>query len=545
MTSTYDAIVIGAGHNGLVAAAYMARAGLEVLVVERRELVGGTAVTEQIFPGFDFDAGAHRIGSLHPALVGDLALARHGVEIVQADPTVFSPSLDGRHLLLWRDPRQSVEEIRRLSKADAEAWVPFGRLIAKAAGLLQAAGSVTPPDVTGRDVGDLWSMLKLGARLRGLGKKDMVEVLRLIPMSVSELLDDWFETDVLKGTLAASGIAGMFQGPMAAGTAHSLLSHHVGHEAGVLRPTTRVRGGVGVLTEALASAAKEHGVQVRTGQAVERVIVKEGRAVGVALESGEEIGARRVISNADPRRTFMSLVDPVHLPPEFVRKVQNIRFKGTSAKVHLVLGELPKFNGTAADGPHLNGVVSISPSVEYLERAYDDAKYGEPSRRPYLEVSIPSVTDSGSATGSGSATDSGTNGSGGYAVSILAQYAPYHLKEGTWDSARRDALGDSVVRTLAEYAPNVESAVLQRHVMTPLDLEETYGLTEGNVYHGEITLDQMFFMRPVPGFARYRSPVEGLYMCGAGTHPGGGVTGVPGYNAACEIVKDAKAGRGN
>ena len=530
-TRTYDAIVIGAGHNGLVAAAYMARAGLEVLVVERRELVGGTAVTEQIFPGFDFDAGAHRIGSLHPALVGDLALARHGVEIVQADPTVFSPCLDGGHLLLWRDPRQSVEEIRKLSKADAEAWVPFGRLISKAAGLLQAAGSVTPPDVTGRDVGDLWSMLKLGARLRGLGKKDMVEVLRLIPMSVSELLDDWFETDILKGTLAASGIAGMFQGPMAAGTAHSLLSHHVGHEVGVLRPTTRVRGGVGVLTEALASAAKEHGVQVRTGQAVERVIVKEGRAVGVALESGEEIGARRVISNADPRRTFMSLVDPVHLPPEFVRKVQNIRFKGTCAKVHLVLGELPKFNGTAADGPHLNGVVSISPSVEYLERAYDDAKYGEPSRRPYLEVSIPSVTDSEMA------------GSGGHAVSILAQYAPYHLKEGTWDSARRDALGDSVVRTLSEYAPNVESAVLQRHVMTPLDLEETYGLTEGNVYHGEITLDQLFFMRPVPGFARYRSPVEGLYMCGAGTHPGGGVTGVPGYNAAREIVKDARAGR--
>ena len=530
MTSMYDVIVIGAGHNGLVAAAYLAKAGLEVLVVERREIVGGAAVTEQIFPDFDLDTGAHRIGSLHPALIGDLALRRHGVEIVQADPTVFAPSLDGGHLLLRRDPQQTVEELRKLSEADAEAWVPFGRLIAKAARLLQAAGSATPPDVIGRDARDLWTMLKLGARLRGLGKKDMVEVMRLIPMSVSELLDDWFESDVLKGTLAASAITGMFQGPMASGTVHSLLYHHVGCDTGVLRPTTRVRGGVGVLTKALAAAAKEHGVQVRTGQAVARVIVKEGRALGVALDGGEEIGARRVVSNADPRRTFMSLVDPVHLAPEFVRKVRNIRFKGACAKVHLVLGELPRFDGVPTGGPHLNGVVSISPSLEYVERAYDDAKYGEPSRRPYLEVSIPSVTDPPNATAEG------------YAVSILAQYAPYHLKEGTWDSARRDALGDSVVRTLSEYAPNVEFAVLHRHVMTPLDLEETFGLTEGNMYHGEITLDQLFFMRPVPGYARYRSPVEGLYVCGAGTHPGGGVTGVPGYNAAREIVRDERAG---
>ena len=528
VTNKYDAIVIGAGHNGLVAATYMAKSGLKVLVVERREIVGGAAVTEQIFPGFDFDTGAHRVGSLHPNLANDLALKRHGVKIVEADPTVFSPSLDERHLLLWRDSRQSVEELRKLSKADAEAWVPFQRLILKAARLLQAVGLVTPPDVTASDARDLWTMLKLGARLRGLGKRDMVEVMRIIPMSVSELLDDWFESDVLKGTLAASGITGMFQGPMASGTVHTFLYHHAGYDAGVIRPTTRVQGGVGTLTEALASAAKEHGVLIRSGRAVERVMVKEGRAVGVVLENGEEIGARRVVSNADPRRTFMSLVDTVHLSPEFVRKVRNMRFKGVCAKVHLVLGELPKFNGVPEGSLHLNGIVSISPSLEYLERAYDDAKYGEPSQRPYLEISIPSVTDPSMSRAVG------------HAVSILAQYAPYQLKEGTWDSDRRDALGNTVVQTLAEYAPNVRSTVLQRHVMTPFDIEETYGLTEGNIYHGEVTLDQLFFMRPVPGYARYRTPIEGLYLCGAGTHPGGGVTGVPGYNAAREIMRDER-----
>lgn len=528
MTNKYDAIVIGAGHNGLVAATYMAKSGLKVLVVERREIVGGAAVTEQIFPGFDFDAGAHRVGSLHPNLANDLALKRHGVKIVEADPTVFSPSLDERHLLLWRDPRQSVEELRKLSKADAEAWVPFQRLILKASKLLQAVGLVTPPDVTASDARDLWTMLKLGARLRGLGKRDMVEVMRIIPMSVSELLDDWFESDVLKGTLGASGITGMFQGPMASGTVHTLLYQHAGYDAGVIRPTTRVQGGVGTLTEALALAAKEHGVLIRAGRAVERVMVKDGRAVGVLLENGEEIGARRVVSNADPRRTFMSLVDTVHLSPEFVRKVRNMRFKGACAKVHLVLGELPKFDGAPAGGVHLNGIVSISPSLEYLERAYDDAKYGEPSQRPYLEISIPSVTDPSMSRAVG------------HAVSILVQYAPYQLKEGTWDSDRRDALGDTVVQTLAEYAPNVKSTVLQMHVMTPFDIEETYGLTEGNIYHGEVTLDQLFFMRPVPGYARYRTPIEGLYLCGAGTHPGGGVTGVPGYNAAREIMRDER-----
>ncbi len=528
MTGSYDAIVIGAGHNGLVTAAYLGRAGLNVLVLERREVVGGAAVTEQVFPGFNFDTGAHRVGELHPAVIRELELRGHGLELLPADPTVFAPAPEGRNLLLWRDPARTVESIRELSPADAEAWIPFGELIGKATAVLGAAWSVTPPNVTGNDPRDLWSVLKLGAGLRRLGKRDMVEVMRILPMAVSELVGDWFESDVLKGTLAAAGIAGVFQGPMAAGTALGLLHHHVGAGNGVLRPTLRVRGGVGELTRALAAAARGKGVEIRTSQPVERVIVRDGRATGVALSSGQEFWADRIVSNADPRRTLFDLVGPTELEPELVRKVKNIRFRGGCAKVHLVLGELPHFAGVPQGGPHLNGVISVSPSLDYLERAYDDAKYGAASRFPYLEVSIPSVTDPTMAE------------SGKHIVSVVAQYAPYRLREGEWDAAARERLGDAVVRALSEYAPNLPSAILHRQVLTPLDLEDTYGLSEGNIYHGEHTLDQMFFMRPVPGLARYRTPIEGLYLCGAGTHPGGGVTGVPGYNAAREILRDPR-----
>jgi phytoene dehydrogenase-like protein len=528
MTATFDAIVIGAGHNGLVTAAYLGRAGLKVLVLERREVIGGAAVTEQVFPGFKFDTAAHRIGGLHPGIIGDLDLKRQGLEIVQADPTVFAPAADGRHLVLWRDPKRTAEGLREISQADADAWIPFSALIAKAAAVVESAWSSTPPNVTGKDPRDLWSVLKLGAKLRGLGKKDMIEVVRILPMAVSELLGDWFESDVLKGTLAAAGVTGLMQGPMAAGTVYNLLHHQVGAGNGTLRPTTRVQGGTGELTRALAAAAREHGVDIRTSQPVERVIVKDGRATGVALSSGEEFAAARVVSNADPRRTFFDLVGPTELEPELVRKVKNIRFRGCCAKVNLALQELPRFTGIPTDSPHLNGVISISPSLDYVERAYDDAKYGAPSRRPHLEVSIPSVTDPSLAE------------PGKHVMSIVAQYVPYRLKEGEWDDTAREELGNAVVSTLSEYAPNLESAILHRQVLTPLDLEETYGLPEGNINHGEHTLDQLLFMRPVPGSARYRTPLKGLYLCGAGTHPGGGVTGFPGYNAAREILRDGK-----
>jgi phytoene dehydrogenase-like protein len=531
MTKIYDAVVIGAGHNGLVTAAYLAKSGLSTLVLERRDVVGGAAATESIFEGFRFDTGAHRIGSLHPSLMNDLELGRHGVEILHLDPPVFAPLADRRRLLLWRDPQRTAESIREISKADADRWVPFTQLVAQAAGLLEAAYATTPPNVVTGGARDLWTALKLAARLRRLGKKDMIEVLRILPMSVKELLDDWFESDALKGTLAATGITGIFQGPMAAGTAFTFLHHHVGVASGVLRPTTRVRGGVGALTTGLAAAAAARGAEIKTNSEIARVLVEDGKATGVVLETGDEIRARRVISNADPRRTFTQLVQPSELNPEFARKIGNIKFKGACAKVHLALREPPDFTCLPGSGHHLNGVISVSPSIEYLERAYDDAKYGDVSQRPYLEAIIPTVTDPSLAP------------TGKHIVSIHVQYAPYSLREGKWDDERRQALGDAVVETLAEYAPNLESAVLQRHVLTPADLEDTLGLTEGNIYHGELTMDQLFFMRPVPECARYRTPIENLYLCGAGTHPGGGVTGAPGYNAAREILRDVK-GRG-
>ncbi len=523
--TAYDVIVIGAGHNGLVTAAYLAKGGFKTLVLERRELVGGATVTEEIFPDFKVDTGAHRIGTIHPSVVNELGLAAHGLELVESDPSVFSPLPDRRHLTLWRDTQGTIESIREFSRTDADRWVPFTQLVAKATGVLEAACRTTPPDLVHGGVRDLWTMVRLGGKLRRLGRKDMTEVMRILPMSAKELLDEWFETDVVKGTLAAAAITGVSQGPMAAGTAHTFLHQHVGTPKGTIRPSVRVRGGLGNLAGALAAAATEHGVEVRTNASVEHVIVESARAMGVVLTNGDEIRAKTVVSNADPRRTFSRLVHPSHLTSEFTRKIRNVKLRGTCAKVHLALSELPQFSGATGSGGYLNGTISISPSLQYLERAFDDAKYGSVSSQPYLEAAIPSVTDASVAP------------PGKHLMSILMQYAPYHLKEGQWDATKRDALCDAVIETLATYAPNIESAILHRHVLSPLDLEETFGLTEGNIYHGELTMDQLFFMRPVPECARYRTPVEGLYLCGAGTHPGGGVNGASGYNAAREILR--------
>jgi phytoene dehydrogenase-like protein len=528
MTTAYDAIVIGAGHNGLVTAAYLAKGGLKTLVLERRELVGGAAVSEEIFPGFKVDTGAHRIGAFHPAVLRELGLAAHGLELVESDPSVFSPLPDGRALTLWRDAQRTAESIRQFSGADADNWVPFTQLVGKATAVLEAAYRTAPPDLADGTWKDLWTMARLGGKLRRLGRRDMTEVMRILPMTARELLDEWFETDVVKGTLGAAAITGLFQGPMAAGTAYTFLHHHVGASNRAMRPCVRVRGGMGRLSAALASAAKQLGVEVRTDAAVEQVIVEDGSATGVVLAGGDEIRATTVVSNADPRRTFSQLVHPPHLTPEFTRKIRNVKLKGVCAKVHLALSELPRFSAASENGDQLRGTISVSPSLKYLERAFDDAKYGSFSAKPYLEAVVPSVTDASVAP------------AGKHLMSILVQYAPYHLKDGRWDAARRDALGDSVVATLAEYAPNIESAILDRHVLSPLDLEETFGLTEGNIYHAELTMDQVFFMRPVPECARYGTPIEGLYLCGAGTHPGGGINGASGYNAARAIVRDSK-----
>jgi phytoene dehydrogenase-like protein len=344
-------------------------------------------------------------------------------------------------------------------------------------------------------------------------------------MSVYELLGDWFESDLVKGAIAGSAVSGLCQGPMGAGTVYTLLHHHVGAGSGVIRPTRRVRGGIGRLSDALAAACKAAGVEVRTGAPVERIMVEGRTAVGVVVD-GAEVRAQRVVSSADPRRTFFELMEPTEMAPEFARKVGNIRYRGVCAKVHLALSGIPDFTCQPGAGDHLTGVISISPSLEYIERAFDAAKYGRVSERPYLEVSVPSLADPSVAP------------NGKHLMSIVFQYAPYALQDGEWDDAARTKLGDVAIETLAEYAPNVASLVEARHALTPLDLEREYGLAEGNVYHGEMTLDQLLFMRPVPGASRYRAPTAGLYLCGAGTHPGGGVTGVPGFNAAREILKD-------
>ena len=526
MGARFDTIVIGGGHNGLVTAAYLAKSGHEVLVVERRDLLGGAAATEEIFPGYRVDTGAHRVGGLSAKVVADLGLSGHGLEVVAADPTVFTPVESGTPLTLWRDPRRTAESVRAISPADADAWIPFTELIAKAASFLEAAWTATPPDVTGSDFGDLIASAKLGLKLRGFGKKDMVEVMRILPMSIYELLDEWFESDLVRGTVAASAISGLCQGPMGAGTVYTFLHHHVGADPGVIRPTQRVRGGIGRLSEAIAAACRQYGADVRTGAPVECIVVGAGAARGVVLAGGEEIRADRVVSSVDPRRTFFELLSPDSIGPDFARKIDNVRFRGVCAKVHLTLGGLPDFTCLPGAGPHLEGIISISPSLEYVERAYDTVKYGAMSDAPYLEMSIPSLTDGGAAP------------EGKHLASIVMQYAPFSLREGSWDDDAREALGDLVVGVLARYAPNIEALVEDRHVMTPLDVQDRFGLTEGNIYHGEMTLDQLLFMRPVPGASRYRAPVKGLYLCGSGTHPGGGVTGVPGRNAAREILKD-------
>jgi phytoene dehydrogenase-like protein len=528
VSERYDAVVVGAGHNGLACAAYLARAGLSVLVLERRERVGGAAVTEELFPGFKFDSCAHRLGRLDPRVVRDLRLSEHGLQTRRPDLSVLAPLPGGGHLAVWRDPERTVEEIRRHSPADAAQWSRFAAAMAPAVRFLEHVASATPPELPPADSRDLLGVMELGIRLRRLGRRELTEVLRLLPMSTAELLDEWFESEPLRGLLAALGVTGLFFGPLAAGTAYLMLGG-LSPESEVLRPTELVTGGMGRLTEALAASAVANGARVRTGVEVERIRGEGGKVVGVVLSDGEEIDATRVVSNVDPKRTFLNLVEPTELDPEFIRSVGKIRTRGAVAKVHLGLAELPSFDGTVAGPELLRGAIRISPSLEYLERAYDDAKYGALSRSPYLEVVIPSLTDPTLAP------------PGQHAMSIYVQYAPYELKEGSWDADRREALGDRVVETLSEYAPGIEDAIVHRHVTTPADLEQVYGLTGGCASHGEMALDQLFFMRPVPECARYRTPVRDLYLCGAGMHPGGGVRATAGYNAAREVLKDRKS----
>ena len=512
---TREVIVIGGGVNGLVAAAYLAKAGVPVLVLEARETPGGLAASDEM-AGYD-------AGWILPDIARHLGLGAAGLEFEVPEASVLNLLENGDALTLWTDPARTAEGIARFSPEDARRWPLFAGHLARFARVLEAAYAITPPRVPNTRARDLATLLGLARRLRRLGRRDMVEFLRVAPMSVAEWLDDWFATDALKGAVGAGGITRILQGPRSAGTAFVLLHHHVGRPPGAVRAAQLVKGGPGALARALVQVAQGFGAEIRTSAPVREIVVRDGRAIGVALETGEHLAAPRVVSSADPRRTLGGLVPAACFDPEFLRAVDNIRFRGAVAVVRLVLGELPRFTARPADGA-MRGAITIAPSLDYLERAYDDAKYGGVSQEPLLEARIPSLLDPGLAP------------AGRHLMTVQVQYAPYRLRNGAWDAAARERLADTVVAAFTRHAPNLGAAVLERHVVTPRDLEERFGLTEGHPYHGEMGLDQIFFMRPVAGWARYRTPIKGLFLCGAGSHPGGGLPGAPGRNAAREML---------
>jgi phytoene dehydrogenase-like protein len=520
----YDAIVIGGGHNGLVAAAYLARARRKVLVLERRPVLGGAAVTEEIFPGFKFSVFSYVVSLLRPEIIRDLDLPRHGLQILPLESTV-TPLDDGDYLASWADPDETRRELCRHSVRDADAMAVFGRAMHHMAMAVRPILGMVPPDPTSLAPSDLRGMLNLGRHFRSLGADRFHMLYKLMTMSSADFLNEWFEFDPLKATKSASGIIGTFLGPRSPGSAYVLLHHYMGEIDGAFRAWGFQKGGTGGISESIAGAARAFGAEIRTDAAVERVLTRGGRVSGVALETGEELSAPVVVSSLDPRRTFTQLVEPQELPAELVEAVRRYKFRGSSGKVNLALSGLPDFTCMPGVGRHLRGAISISPSVDYLERAYDDAKYGEFSQHPYMDVVIPSMIDPGMAP------------PGKHVMSIFVQYAPYHLNGG-WNDEKREAFGDAVVRTLARYAPNLPSLILHRQVLTPADIERITGLSEGNIFQGELSLHQLFFLRPAPAWSRYRTPLRGYWQCGAGTHPGGGIMGASGRLAAGEILKE-------
>jgi phytoene dehydrogenase-like protein len=526
MTEHYDVIVIGGGHNGLVNAAYLAKAEKKVLVLERRHVLGGAAVTEEIIPGFLFSECSYVVSLLRPEIIRELDLPRHGLEILPLDGT-FSPMPDGNHLWRMNDHAKSVREIRRHSRVDAEAYDEFSKMMTPMCRFVKPLLSMVPPDPTTMKPRDLRQLHFLMRRFRELSSDERYTLIQLMTMSSADFLDQWFETDVLKATMSASGIIGTFLGIRSPGTAYVLLHHYMGEIDGAFRSWGFSRGGTGTISNAIAAAAREAGAEIRTKAPVGKILVKEGRAAGVVLQSGEEITANVISSSVDPHLTFEKFLEPSELPADFLEGVRRYKFRGSSGKVNIALDALPEFKSLPGDGAHLRGAISISPSMEYMERAYDDAKYGHYSRRPYIDMVIPSLTDPSVAP------------PGKHVLSCFVQYAPYKLAEGTWDE-QREAFGDNVIDTISEYAPNIKDIMVGRQILTPLDLEREFGLTQGNIFQGELSLEQLFFLRPVAGWAYYRTPVDNLYMCGSATHPGGGIMGANGRIASQVILKEWK-----
>ena len=525
-------VIIGGGHNGLVTAFYLAKAGFKPLVLERRQQPGGAAITEEFYPGFRCSTLAHAAGPIRPDIIREMQLEGHGLRLITPDISVVSLSPDGRALILHNDTQKSAQEVGKFSQKDAAKYPEFQGSLAKMGKVIAEALALVPPNIDNPSRGDLWGMLQTGRAIRKLGRKDMYRLLRWGPMAIADLVAEFFETELLRATIAARGIFGTFFGPWSAGTSLVLLIRSAGdsHPAG---SAYFAAGGMGSITQAMVSASKAAGAEIRTGAEVIEVRVKDGVATGVVLSTGEEINAKAVISNADPKRTLLKLVDPTHLSPNFVQKLQHYRMPGTVAKINLALSALPNFTAlqntsmVTSNGDALSGRIHIGPEIDYLERAFDESKYGNFSRQPYLEIAIPSITDPSLAP------------AGKHVMSIYMQYAPHKLKTSDWES-QRSALGETVVKKLAQYAPNLPELILSHQIITPQDLEDIYGLTGGHIFHGELALDQFFTMRPLLDWARYRTPIRNLYLCGSGTHPGAGLTGGSGANAAREILKHLK-----
>jgi phytoene dehydrogenase-like protein len=528
-TPMRDVVVVGGGHNGLACAAYLARGGLDVLVLERRDLVGGAAVTEAPWPGYRISTASYVVSLMPPRVVQELALKRFGYRVSILEPDYWVPFPDGRALTLWGDTQRSVEAIAAFSKADADAYAEFDRYLARLGRLVHELLFVVPPNLR---VGELHRWASMGGRMRRWSGRHVHDLIRLFTMSAADFLDEWFEDERVKGALATQAIIGAWSGPMSPGSAYVLLHHWMGEVDGHPGAWGWVHGGMGAVSDALAASARAAGAEVRAAAPVRRVTVRDGRAVGVELEDGTSIPARRVVSNAHPITTYRDLVGEAHLPDDVVRDVRRYRTRSGSVKVNLALGDLPRptaWDGPVPGDPH-TGLIAVSPSVEYLERAWDDAKYGRASEHPYVEAVFPTVFQPDLAP------------EGKHVALCFTQFGPFELRDGTWES-EREAYGTRVVRALGEYCPNLEGAVEHMEVLSPADIEQRFGLLGGNIFQGEMTPDQMFSFRPIPGYGDYRSPIRDLYLCGSGTHPGGGVMAVPGRNCATVVLRDARLGR--
>ncbi len=528
----YDAIVIGAGHNGLTAAAYLARAGLSTLVLERRDIVGGCCVTEEIAPGCRVSTTSYIASMLRPEVISELRLADHGLRMVPCDPAIQVPFPDGHVVPWWADRERARDEFSKISAKDATRFVRVDDQLKKLARYLQPFFLEPPPEIDTSSFKGWSDLFRAGKRFRGITNREIAQLVSFLTGSLGEFLDENYESEKIKTMFLANNVYGKHGGPYQPGTAIGLLFHLLsGGEHELQGFYGHVMGGMGSITQALAAAGKKLGVEIRTGATVARVNVNDGRARSVVLDDGTELRARIVLSNADPKRTFLGFLEAKELPEDFLSSVRRIKMDGPCAKVNMVLAEEPRFTGTSpAATPMERTFYTLVPSLEFAERCYDIAKFGEIPEELWVDCVVSSNADASLAP------------PGKHILTCFVQYVPYRLREGNWDE-KRELLGDRVVSKIAEYAPNVPGVIVARQVLTPLDLERTYGLTEGNIFHGDLRLEQLFFMRPVPGWSQYRTPIDGLYLCGAGAHPGGGVTGAPGRNAAHQALRDWKKGR--